>query len=361
MPVLLRLLVGLLVLGTLPRGADAQEPHFQAVLDSMRSSLGAPGASAAVILSDGTVWTGASGIRAPGLPTDPETPFELGSVTKIYTAALALRLVADGVIALDDPLSRWHPDLPGAERITVEQLLNHTHGLHDPMQDPDFVPAVLQNPVRVWTLDDLLERMGEPGFPPGEGWAYSNTGFHLVGSILEHETGETLEDLFRDRLLEPLGLAGTWYVAGEAPARPLAAAFIDVTGDGSPEPVSLLMPWTAFRSSAGPAGAMIATARDAARWLHALAGGEVLDEGGWSRMTTWVERPDGNRYGLGLLRIEGENGTLIGHKGNSAGFSASAFHDPKTGITVVVLTNTHATDVTSAVEALMGAATWPRP
>jgi CubicO group peptidase (beta-lactamase class C family) len=141
----------------------------------------------------------------------------------------------------------------------------------------------------------------------------------------------------------------------------MAEAFIDITGDGSPAPVSLMMPWTAFRSSAGPAGAMVATASDAARWLHALAGGGVLDPDGWRGMTTWVDRPDGNRYGLGLLRIEGENGPLIGHKGNSAGFSASAFHDPKTGITVVVLTNTHATDVTSAVEALMRVAKCPRP
>jgi D-alanyl-D-alanine carboxypeptidase len=357
MPAFFRLLVCLLAFGIPARGADAQELPFQAVLDPMTASLGAPGASAAVILPDGTVWTGVSGIRAPGFPTDPVTPFELGSVTKTYTAALALRLVADGVIALDDPLSRWHPDLPGAERITVRQLLNHTHGLHDPMQEPDFVPAVLQNPVRVWTLDDLLERMGEPEFPPGEGWAYSNIGFHLVGSILERETNEALGALFRVRLLGPLGLADTWYVAHEGPGRPMAEAFIDITGDGSPAPVSLMMPWTAFRSSAGPAGAMVATASDAARWLHALVGGGVLAEEEWAGMTAWVDRPDGNRYGLGLLRLEGKNGALIGHKGNSAGYSASAFHDPGTGITVVVLTNAHATDVTPAVLALLRAAT----
>lgn len=335
------------------------DASLQTALDSARTALDAPGATAAVIFPDGTLWSGASGIAAPDAPATPDTPFELGSITKTYTATLVLQLVADGTLALDAPLARWYPDVPGADRITVRQLLNHTHGLHDPMQEPDFVPAILQNPVRVWTVDDHLSRMGDPGFQPGEGWAYSNIGFHLLGAIVGKATGSTLSDLFEHRLLEPIGLEDTWYAASHPDRRPLAAAFIDVTGDGTPDPVSLMMPWTAFRSSAGAAGAMVATAPDAARWLHALATSEVLEGEEWSQMTSWIDRPDGNRYGLGLLRLELEEGPLVGHKGNSAGYSAGAFHDPASGITVAVLTNAHATDVTSAILALFEIASAP--
>jgi D-alanyl-D-alanine carboxypeptidase len=336
--------------------AGPKNPVLQSVLDSARTALDAPGAVAAVLLPDGTAWAGATGFAAPDAPTTPDTPFELGSITKTYTAAVALSLVSDGTLALDDRLSGWYPEIPGADRITVRQLLNHTHGLHDPMQEPDFVPAVLQNPARTWTLDDHLARMGDSTFAPGEGWAYSNIGFHLLGAILERESGVPLADLFRSRLLDPLALEDTWFAASGPDPRTAAAAFIDVTGDGDPDPISLMMPWTAFRSSAGAAGAMVATASDTARWLHLLHAGAVLSTAEWNQMTAWVDRPDGNLYGLGLLRLEREQGPLVGHKGNSAGYSAGAFHDPASGITVAVLTNAHAVDVTEMVVALLQAA-----
>jgi D-alanyl-D-alanine carboxypeptidase len=335
-------------------GASA-DARLQAALDTARVRLGAAGAAAGVILADGRTWSGASGNGRPGRSVDVGTAFELGSVTKTYTAALVLRLVAEGRIALEDRLSRWHPGLEGAGRITVEQLLNHTHGLHDPLQEPDFVPAILAEPGRHWTLGDVTSRMRAPHFEPGAGWRYSNTGYHLLGSVVEAVTDSAFGAVLQTRLLAPLGLASTWYGVEDPPNADLAAAYIDPSGSGTAQPVSLLMPWAAFRTSAGPAGAVVATAGDAARWLHALATGAVLGEAEWRRMTAWVDRPDGNRYGLGLLRVEQPGGALLGHRGNSAGYSAAVFHDPATGATVAVLTNAHAVDVTPAVTALLAA------
>jgi D-alanyl-D-alanine carboxypeptidase len=328
------------------RSSAATEEALQAILEASRADLAAPGAAASVVFADGRVWVGASGIGRPNEATTPEMAFELGSVTKTYTAALVLQLVADGRMALDDPLARWYPGLSGAAEITVEQLLNHTHGLHDPLQEPDFIPAILQNPGKQWALSDVLTRMRSPHFSPGEGWRYSNTGYHLLGAIIEAVTDSTFSDVLYGRVLGPLGLESTWYGPTDPEGRPLAAAYIDPSGSGTPQPVSLMMPWTAFRSSAGPAGAVVASASDAARWLHALATGGVLGDREWQRMTSWVDRPDGHRYGLGLLRLEGGETPLIGHKGNSAGYSASVFHDSAIGITVAVLTNAHAVDVT---------------
>jgi D-alanyl-D-alanine carboxypeptidase len=336
--------------------AGAQESPLLVVLDSARLALDLPGASAAMLFADGTSWEGASGLASPGIPVASETAFEVGSITKLYTATLVLGLVAEGRFELEDPLMRWFPEVPGAGTITIRHLLNHTHGLHDPLQEPDFIPAVLQNPARTWALDDVLERMRDPVFEPGAGWRYSNTGYHLLGAIVEAVTGSTFADLIRSRLLDPFEFDGTWYGASDPDDMALAAAYIDPSGSGVSQPVSLMIPWTAFRTSAGPAGAVVATAPDAARFLHALATGTVLPGAEWQRMQSWVDRPDGNRHGLGVLRIEDEHRPLLGHKGNAAGYSASAFHDPSTGTTAVVLTNGHAVDVTPIVLALLGTA-----
>lgn len=331
----------------------AQDSPLQVVLDSAQASMGLTGTAAAVILADGTLWTGASGLAAPDTPASSATAFELGSITKLYTAALILQLESEGRIGLDHRLARWFPELPGADHITVSHLLSHTHGLHDPLQEPDFVPTVLQDPTRVWTLDDVLERMQASHFEAGAQWRYSNTGFHLLGAIAEAVTDSTFAELLAAHLFGPLELQDTWYGTDDPQGASLAAAYIDPSGAGTPQPVSLLMPWIAFRSSAGPAGAVVATASDAVRWLHALATGDVLGQAQWARMTTWVDRPDGHQYGLGILRIEDEGRPLLGHKGNSAGYSASAFHDPASGATAVVLSNAHAVDVTPIATALL--------
>jgi D-alanyl-D-alanine carboxypeptidase len=344
----------LFVLAPNPASAQAQEgPQLQAMLDSARSSMGANGAVAAVVFRDGTMWSGASGIASPGQPVTTQTAFELGSITKTYTAAAVLGLVAEGRLSLDDRLDRWYPDVTGADRITLAMLLNHTHGLHDPSQEADFVPAILRTPGREWTAEDLFERMAEPHFEPGSEWRYSNTGYHLLGRIAERITGHSMARLVRDMLLTPLGREETWYAASEPVAGASAAAYIDVSGSGTALPVSRMIPWTAFLTSAGAAGSVVASAPDAAMWLHALATGRVLPDSAWTRMTSWVDRPDGNRHGLGLLRLEGAERPLIGHKGNSAGFSAAVFHEPTSGITVAVLTNAHAVDVTPVVIALL--------
>lgn len=346
----------LLVLGLTSPAAGAQQADLQAVLDSSSAAVPVPGAVAAVIFADGSEWEGAAGVAGPGRPATPATAFELGSVTKMYTGTLVLSLAAEGRLGLEDPLARWFPEIPGADAITVRHLLSHTHGLHDPLQEPDFVPSVLAEPTKSWTLDDVLARMRDPHFEPGDGWRYSNTGFHLMGAIVEGVTGSPFGAVLQAHLLDSLDLDSTWYGAEDPEGIAVAAAYIDPSGSGEPQPVSLLMPWTAFRTSAGPAGAVVATAADAARFLHRLATGSVVTNESWGEMTSWVDRPDGHQYGLGLLRIEEDGRPLLGHKGNSAGYSASVFHDPSTRITVAVLTNGHAVDVTPVVMALMDVA-----
>ena len=139
----------------------------------------------------------------------------------------------------------------------------------------------------------------------------------------------------------------------------MAHAFIDINNDGSPEDISMFVTMTPFITAAWSAGALVATSEDLARWMHAFCTGEAVRGGLFAELTRWVDRGDGMEYGLGLVRKPRGETYLYGHKGNTAGYSASAWHAPDAKITVAVLTNGHAVDVTPIAEALLDAAPAP--
>jgi D-alanyl-D-alanine carboxypeptidase len=345
--------------GQEPGPEEALAPELvaalQAALDAGRAEIDARGASAAIIFPDGRRWTGASGVAHDTLAVVPETVFEAGSITKTFTAALVLQLSADGLVALDDVLARWVSTYPNAGGITIRQLLNHTSGLDDAMQNPRYVPAMIANPRRSWTADEVLELVADPHFEPGAGWRYSNAGYLLLGKVVEAATGRSAGDLMSERLFLPSGLSRTYFAASEYVPGPMAHAYVDINSDGQPEDLTDLMPNTSFLTSAWTAGAVVSTAADLATWIRALHTGAVLAPAQYAEMIRFVDRPDGNRYGQGVLRVELDSVVLHGHRGNSTGFSSAAWHAPDTGITVVVLTNTHGMQVTPIVRALLEA------
>jgi D-alanyl-D-alanine carboxypeptidase len=351
----LALTTALLTLLSMPAGA--QDTALQRTLDSLRLAAGAMGASAAVIFPDGRVWTGVSGEAAAGRPVTPATLFELGSVTKTYTAALVLQLAAERRLSLDDSLARWLPDFPGAATIRVRQLLNHTAGIYDVWRDPRLVPALIQDPARRWRPEETLGFLREPAFAPGSGWGYSSTGYLLLGMIVERAGGAPVHEAVRRRLLGPLGLTATWFEAAESANGEKAHAFVDVNRDGTAEDLTALMPATSFHTASWTAGAMTATAVDAARWMHALHTGPVLDAASRRLLLTLVNRGDGHRHGLGVLVVGPDSAMLSGHLGNSAGFSAAVFHSPPTGITVSLLTNVNGVSMREPARAMLATAT----
>jgi D-alanyl-D-alanine carboxypeptidase len=341
--------------------AATQDLVLQATLDSLRTSTNTAGATAAVIFPDGKVWTGASGEAWTGQPATPGTLFELGSITKTYTAALVLRLAAAGTLALDDPLTRWLPDFPASSGVTLRHLLNHTSGIHNLTDDPRYIPALIQNPARHWTAREQFEFVGPAAFAPGTGWGYSNTGYLLLGLVAEKAGGASIATLMRRELLEPLNLKQTFFEVEDSVSGEKAHAFLDINGDGTPEDLSALIPRTAFITAAWTAGAMTASAEDAARFMRAVHEGPGLDAPGRTQMQTTVNRTDGNRHGLGLLVIGQDSALLSGHLGNSAGYSGAVFHSPTLGITIALLTNRDAVGMREPARALMAAARRARP
>jgi D-alanyl-D-alanine carboxypeptidase len=276
-------------------------------------------------------------------------PLEIGSVTKTYTAAVVLRLVERGLLALDRPVSAWVDRAPRGDSVTLRQLLSHTAGVPDHMQAPATVPTLIGNPGRHWSPRELLEMAAaDPPFAPGEGWAYSSTGYVLAGLAVEAATGRAFHELLRE-LLSELDLVETRLAPQEGVPENRAHAYLDLNGDGVLEDLSALMPPDGFLTAAWTAGAILAPAGEVARWTHALHTGRVLAPESYAEMTRLVDRPDGRRYGLGLLVEEADDGSRrLGHKGNSTGYSAVTWHVPGSGVTVAVLTNAHAVDVAPA-------------
>jgi D-alanyl-D-alanine carboxypeptidase len=255
---------------------------------------------------------------------------------KPFIAAATLQLVEEGRLRLDDPLTavlsaRVLARFPDADRITVRMLLNHTSGIGEYV-DERFDREVAADPRRQWSVDELLERATALPrvFPPGQGFAYSNTDYNLLGLILEHVTGKPWRAVVRTRVIERLHLRHTSLPEpGTVPAgRDIAHGYQAVDGK--------VYDFTNVDSSmAGAAGgnALLTNAEDLTRFVRGLRSGrlferrQTLDE-----MRTFVATPDEDGrtgYGLGLERYALPGGVeMIGHMGTGAGYRALMFHLP---------------------------------
>ena len=195
----------------------ASDRLLQVVADA-RERLGVPALQVAVVQGGELVWTGAVGWADPPArrPVTAEDRFHIGSVSKLYTAALILRLAEEGMLSLDDPVSRFVPDMPDGDRITVRQLLNHTSGLANYTENMGFnLKTVLLR--RRWSVEELLEviRQQAPRSATGTEHYYSNSNYVLLGRIAEAAGGRPFADLLHDEVLGPLELTNTFVTAGE--------------------------------------------------------------------------------------------------------------------------------------------------
>ena len=269
--------------------------------------------------------------RTSGRRAQAGDTFEIGSITKTFMATLALQLVAERRLRLDDTIERWLPGLvPGGEHITVKMLLNHTSGLFNYTNDPALLTVLATDPAHVFSPQELvaLATSHAPDFAPGTAWEYSNTNFVLVGMILQSVTGVAPRDLLRVRITNPLHLTRTWLAdtapVGDQPRYLHGYLLAPATADAAAEYVDV----SGFSLSwASTAGAMISTTADLDRFFGALLGGRLLPPAQLRQMQTTVTVPntDGSvGYGLGLLRTDTACGTLWGHDGITLGHLSDA-------------------------------------
>ncbi|HYH12383.1 MAG TPA: serine hydrolase domain-containing protein [Thermomicrobiales bacterium] len=153
----------------------------------------------------------AVGESMTGIPATADMHVRNGAVAITYMSTLLLRLVDEGVLALDDAIDRWLPELPDADQVTLRMLANMTSGYPDFVQNADFLRNNTENPFRAWTPDEQIEfGLSTPRvFAPGTNWDYSHTNYVILGLALEAATGEPLDALLRQHILDPLNLTGT--------------------------------------------------------------------------------------------------------------------------------------------------------
>lgn len=295
-------------------------------------------------------------------PVTVDDHFRVGSNTKTMTGTVLLQLVDEGLIALDDAVSDYRPEVPNGEDITVEQLLTMRSGLFSYSELESFNQILDDDPERVWRPEELV-RLGlaePPYFPPGEGWHYSNTNTVLAGLIIEQLTGERLEQVFNERLYEPLDLTQTSFPAIEDASIPsphprgyLYGTNVSTMADAALSPdqqaaarAGTLLPndVTNLNPSWGwAAGAAISTAEELATYVEALIGGTYLSPQLQQQRLDSIERSDPNDpssagYGIALAQF----GPMLGHDGSLPGFQSFMANDPERDITLIVLCNLQA-------------------
>jgi D-alanyl-D-alanine carboxypeptidase len=161
------------------------EDQMQKVLDRGLDRYDVRGVSAAVIFPDGKIWTGVSGISHDTVTIKPDMLFAIGSITKNVVAALTLKLNEEGILSLEDPLSKWLPSYPNVDdRITIRQLLNHTSGLYMFWDNQQIWDELKRDRTKVWSHEEVLSYLKDPCFAPGKGWRYSNTNYLLLAMII---------------------------------------------------------------------------------------------------------------------------------------------------------------------------------
>jgi CubicO group peptidase (beta-lactamase class C family) len=297
------------------------------------------------VLSDDRVTAAAAGVlnTATGVPVTTDSLFQIGSVTKVWTATVLMRLVEQGRVGLDTPVAEVLPgfrvaDAAVSRQVTLQHLLTHTSGI-----DGDFFHDTGRG-------DDCLARYAvacaglEQLHPLGETMAYCNTGYVLLGRVVEVLTGVVWDQALRDLLVEPLGLSHTWTLAEDV-LRHRAALGHETGTDGVLRPAAT---W-ALPRSLGPAGTINATATDvlALARLH-LRGGVTADGTRLLAERTvadmrvpQVEMPTrwdkGDRWGLGWALFD--RGGLCGHDGSTIGQRACLRISPDADAAVAVLTN----------------------
>ncbi|WP_271216871.1 serine hydrolase domain-containing protein [Streptosporangium carneum] len=283
------------------------------------------GATAALarVSDGGRTWSGAVGVRdvKRGGQPSPSGHFRIGSVTKTFVATVVLQLVDEGKVRLDDPVDRHLPGLvPGGERITVRQLLNHTSHLYDYMSEPGYSTNRWRGDARFRSFQprELLEVAFAKKLPDDGRWHYSNTNYVVLGLLVEKLTGRAYGEEVARRVLRPLGLRHT-VVPGDRAGVPSPHA-------KGYEPMPDLVDATRMNPSLDwAAGEMISTTADLERFMSALLNGRLTSAASLRAMRTTVETGAGFGYGLGLQAYTLPCGTVWGHSGELIGYQTFAF------------------------------------
>lgn len=337
--------------------ADVEaESSFEAQVGEILSAAYAddgPGVAVIITKDNETIFIGAQGMAdiEAGQPIADTTVFRLASITKQFSAATLLLLAEDGLVDLDAPLSTYLPDYPepGAS-IPVRRLLNHTSGIPSYTSIPGWM--VEANTAKEHSTEEMIALFsGLPqDFEPGERFAYNNSGYVLVGAVIEAVTGDPWADVVKSRISDPLGLSDLQSGLEEATVAGMAKGYTNAERPTGAQRIHMTVPHAA--------GALISDVQNLADWANALHDGDVLSAESYAAMIAPTVLNDGSEidygYGIGTSEIYGQ--PTIGHNGGIFGFSTDSVYLPSEDIFVGVLGNSDSFAVSPGTTAIRLAA-----
>jgi D-alanyl-D-alanine carboxypeptidase len=284
-------------------------------------------------------WSGAAGIASQKnqLPMTKETQIYIASITKLYTATVIMKLYENGIISLDDPVSKYLPKelyrgihiykgKDYSDKITIKQLLSHTSGIADYYSEKSkagksLFELFLEDPERTWTVDETIERARkdmEPNFPPGTDASYSDTNFQLLGKLIEIVTGKPLHEVYDDFLFGPLALKHTWLTGYSKSELTTSCTPADVFYNNK------IINTVRSNGSYWADGGIISTADECIIFLKALNEGHIVSISTLKLMHNWHKLEFPYEYGYGTMYFEllpSQNiPPLWGHSGSTGSF-----------------------------------------
>lgn len=314
----------------------AIEPQVDAIVEAVRKAGNYPGVAVAILKEGELVTAKGYGLAnvETGEPVAADTVFPIGSISKSFTGLAVAQLAAEGRIDLDASIAEYIDDLPaGWEAITVRNLMNHTAGIFNYTEDKTIQAAPGKD--RSFAEMRALWESRPLRFAPGARWAYSNSGYFLLGMIVEKVSGLTYADYVTRNIIEPLGLAHTSYPAGVT-GKPGAKGYVFTDGQQKPMP-----DWSPSVPYA--AGAILSTVGDVAKYIDAIHhSGKVSDKVREILYTQDIAGGEVMTYALGGLSIQPVEGRLrLSHPGSIWGYQSFFAYYPEERVAVVVLTNSH--------------------
>jgi D-alanyl-D-alanine carboxypeptidase len=345
------------------RGLPAQSVPGHARLSVVEDGF-VPGAVLSVSVPGYEPWSGASGLadRAQGRAMTPDTPVRIASVSKMFTAVVALQLVEEGLLTLDDPLATWLPEgVPGGGRITVRQLLQHTSGLYDYLEDRILIGEMQRDTSYEWQPEELVAYASRfPQRAIGR-WDYSSTNYVLLGMLVERVTGQPLAQQVRQRIFDPLGMGQAAFLPQE-PAPPALARGYSYENDLTSSSMAF-----AFATAN-----LAMTTGDLERFGRALFTEELLRSETRDLMLGQFVSGRGQydmpalEYGLGVMRNRLPIGPstggdqrpanadlVLGHIGGYGGFRSLLWYAPSSGVVIAIGLNQAQTDPNDLAAAVL--------
>lgn len=305
---------------------------------TVRKSLtdtGIPSASIAIVQGGAITYLQAYGDGRidPHTPAVPSMRYSIGSISKQFTAAAVQLLAEQGKLSLDDPVSRFVPNLTRGNEVTIRELLSHTSGYQD-YWPQDYVPPFMLQPI---TADKILDQWARKplDFDPGTEWQYSNTNFVIAGLIVEKASGEPLLQFLSEHIFAPLGMKSVINIDQNRLTETDATGYLRY---------ALGPPRLAPKEGRGwlfAAGELAMPAEDLAKWDVSVINQSVLQPASYSQMEKEVLLKNGlgTRYGLGVSVRQESGQRAIEHGGEVSGFTAHNMVFPDERMAVVVLVN----------------------